>query len=208
MTDRPEDMKRLVDYMLGSWPRASTIDSERVGFFGFSRRGFTGLVLAGGNPDFDLLLEHCPAYRGNRFCEQIRNKSLSVQPMVHDPRIKAAVLADPALGSLFTRAGLKTVTVPIQLWASERGGDGVSPGDAAGVAGNLPSIADYRVVPNAGHFAFLPPCSPELTKTALARGEAEICTDAAPFDRVAFHQQFDTDVLAFFRKQLIDAPKP
>ena len=46
--ERPNDIKRLIDYMLGTAPDAARIDPQRIGFFGFSRGGYTGLVLAGG----------------------------------------------------------------------------------------------------------------------------------------------------------------
>ncbi|MCP3720464.1 hypothetical protein [Paraburkholderia sp. CNPSo 3281] len=49
--ERPTDIKRLIDYMLGAAPDAANIDPQRIGFFGFSRGGYTGLVLAGGVPD-------------------------------------------------------------------------------------------------------------------------------------------------------------
>jgi predicted dienelactone hydrolase len=32
----------------------------------------------------------------------------------------------------------------------------------------------------------------------------EICTDGPGFDRTAFHKEFDAEVLAFFRKRLVD----
>jgi len=50
------------------------------------------------------------------------------------------------------------------------------------------------VVINAGHFAFVPPCPPAAAP--------EFCSDAPGFDRVAFHAQFNADVLAFFRTHL------
>lgn len=58
--ERPADIKRLVDYMLGHAPDAAHIDPARIGFFGFSRGGYTGLVLAGGNPDFAHAPVACP----------------------------------------------------------------------------------------------------------------------------------------------------
>ena len=90
--------------------------------------------------------------------------------------------------------------MPVQLWASERGGDGVLPHGVAAVDRNLPAKHEYRVVPNAGHFAFLSPCP-----QALAKDLAEFCLDAPGFDRVAFHKQLDADVLAFFRRHLTTA---
>ncbi|HLX27222.1 MAG TPA: hypothetical protein VKV24_01895 [Casimicrobiaceae bacterium] len=56
---------------------------------------------------------------------------------------------------------------------------------------------DFRTVPNAQHFSFLPPCSDEL-----ARGAQDICTDPPGFDREAFHEEFNTQVLDFFRQAL------
>jgi predicted dienelactone hydrolase len=203
MTQRPVDMTRLVDFMLDRWSGAPQVDPARIGVFGFSRGGFTGLAMIGGNPDWKLLLDNCPTYPGNRFCEQIRSSAIA--PLAGDPRIKTAVLVDPAGGSLFTAEGLGKVTVPVQLWASEYGGDGLSPKDAATVAHNLPAKPDYRIVPNSGHFSFLPPCSQEFAKLVANSGEPELCTDTAGFDRVAFHKQFNADILAFFRKNLIEA---
>jgi predicted dienelactone hydrolase len=88
--------------------------------------------------------------------------------------------------------------VPLQLWAWEHGGDGVSPASVAAVARSLPARNEYHVVPNAGHFAFLIPCPP-----ALAKYRPEVCTDAPGFDRVAFYKQFNADVLVFFRTHLM-----
>ncbi|MEY9351347.1 putative dienelactone hydrolase [Bradyrhizobium japonicum] len=51
LVERPTDMSRLIDYMLEGWPDASRIDPQRIGFYGFSFGGYTGLVVIGGNPD-------------------------------------------------------------------------------------------------------------------------------------------------------------
>jgi predicted dienelactone hydrolase len=111
------------------------------------------------------------------------------------------VIVDP-LAVFFSADSFAAVEVPVQLWASEHGGDGVSPESVAAVERSLPAKHEYHVVPNAGHFAFLIPCPP-----ALAKDRPEICTDAAGFDRVAFHKQFNAEVLAFFRTHLIKVPE-
>ena len=115
---------------------------------------------------------------------------------MHDPRIKAAVVADP-LAVAFTAASLASIKVPVQLWASERGGDGVMPHDVAQVDKNLPGPHEYRVVQNAGHFAFLAPC-PE----AMAKALPDFCVDQPGFDRSAFHKELNNAALAFFRQRL------
>jgi predicted dienelactone hydrolase len=193
--ERPTDIKRLIDFMLGTSAFAARIDPQRIGFFGFSRGGYTGLVLIGANPDWASAGAMCEKFVSHA-CEQILRQEYPAGPLTHDPRIKIAVLADP-LAVAFKADSFAAVKVPVQLWASERGGDGVFPHDVAAMDGNLPATHEYRVVSNAGHFAFVPPCPP-----ALAAAAPEICTDAPGFDRVAFHRQFDADVLAFFRQHL------
>jgi predicted dienelactone hydrolase len=202
LTDRPTDIKRLIDFMLGAWPSAAKIDRDRIGFFGFSRGGFTGLALIGGKMNFrDVLPQWCPGGSTQPGCTEARLHGIPTQPLVHDPRIKAAVIADPLLGRLFTTEGLRDVHLPVQLWASAFGGDGVTPDDAATVDRNLTAKPELRTVANAGHFAFLPPCSPDQ-----ARAHTQICADAEGFDRAVFHVEFDRQVVDFFRAHLVLQP--
>jgi len=106
------------------------------------------------------------------------------------------VIADP-LSSFFTKTSFDEVRVPIQLWRSERGGDGVTPESVAAVADTLPEKVDFRTVPDSHHFSFLPPCPEELAGSAH-----DICTDPPNFDREAFHKEFNALVLEFFRHAL------
>ena len=61
----------------------------------------------------------------------------------------------------------------------------------------LPAAPESHVVPNAGHFDFLVPCSAALTSIVPS-----ICASAIGFDRVAFHQTFNISVVDFFGKSL------
>jgi predicted dienelactone hydrolase len=193
--ERPQDIKRLIDFMLGASPFNAAIDRDRIGFFGFSRGGYTGLVLTGANPVWAKATAFCE-HSANNTCVQLVEKKYPAEPLTHDPRIKAAVIGDP-LAIAFTADSLAAVKLPVQLWASERGGDGVLPHDVAAVDANLPAKHEYHVVPNSGHFAFVPPCPP-----AMAQAVPEICTDAPGFDRAAFHKEFNAAVIAFFQQQL------
>jgi predicted dienelactone hydrolase len=190
--ERPTDIKRLIDYMLSAAPDAAKLDPERIGFFGFSRGGFTGLVLAGGNPDFVHADVPCPDPKAP-ICKQIQGQEVSIDPLTHDARIKAFVLADP-LNVFPTAESLKNVKAPIQVWASQFGGDGVLPHNAPTLAKTLPHPPEYHLVPNAAHFAFLAPCSATMKNDA-----PELCVDANGFDRTAFHQQLDEMALRFFQ---------
>jgi len=103
--ERPTDIKRLIDFMIDASPAASRIDPSRIGFFGFSRGGYTGLVLIGGNPDWVVAADLCKQ-SSSHICDQIRGKEYPTQPLPHDPRIKAAVIVDP-LALLFTADSLQ-----------------------------------------------------------------------------------------------------
>ena len=194
--ERPTDIKRLIDFMTGPSPFATRIDQGKIGFFGYSRGGYTGLVLLGANPDWAGAASNYCRQSQFRLCQQILGRTYPSQPLTHDPRIKAAVLVDP-LASFFSEESLAPLKAPVQLWASERGGYGVFLRDIATLDANLPSAHEYRVVSNAGHMAFF------LCPPALLKARSEVCVDAPGFDRVAFHAQFNADVLTFFQKWLI-----
>jgi predicted dienelactone hydrolase len=204
ITERPADIKRLVDFMLGAWPSAAKIDPDRIGFFGFSRGGFTGLALIGGEVDFRAALPSlCPPESTVPDCIEARKQGLTAAPipevhLAHDPRVKAAVIADPFLGAFFTPDSLKTVQASVQLWGSEQGGDGVHSVDAAAPAHNLPGSPEFHRVANSAHFAFLAPCT-----SAQAQSLPEFCTDPSGFDRATFHAQFNAQIVAFLRARLV-----
>jgi predicted dienelactone hydrolase len=194
MAERPTDIKRLVDFMLSASPAASRIDRQRIGFFGFSAGGFTGLELIGAKSDWAAATAFCQRLR-SAFprCELIVKAEFPVQPVVRDLRIKAAVLADP--GNLFfSPAGLASVKVPVQLWASQRGSEFIRPESIAALNRDLPGKHEYHLVPNSWHDDFW--------LCPAFQNDNPDCEDAPSFDRVAFHKQFNADVLAFFRAVL------
>lgn len=196
LISRPSDIKRLIDFLLGTAPESDIIDLNRIGFYGFSRGGYTGLVLGGGQPNFRAWFSHCTDSTAER-CTQGNLDNWSIQDLVHDTRIKAIVIADP-LSSMFpTKDSLKTISVPVQLWGSQFGGDGVYPEDVATIARNLPNNCEFHNVRQAAHFAFLRPCSDDLKKS-----RPNICVDNASFDRMTFHKDFNQQVLAFFQRHL------
>jgi predicted dienelactone hydrolase len=192
--ERPVDIKRLVDFMVGASPAAASIDPARIGLFGFSRGGYTGLAVIGADVDWDSATRRCEGATVH-ICDQVRNKEYPAH-LTHDPRIKVAVIANP-LAVYFTAGSFASVKVPVQLWNTEHGGDGVEPEDVAAVDKSLPAPHEYHSVPNAGHFVFLIPCPADL-----AARRPELCVDPAGFDRAAFHRQFNAEVLAFFRANL------
>jgi predicted dienelactone hydrolase len=193
---RTVDVSRVLDFLLSSSQPVVDIDPQRIGFFGWSRGGYTGLVLAGAVPNFHYPLA-IPCPDNLLMCRQIRDGNIPKQGPGYEPRIKAFVIADPV--NLFPdRASLQKVVAPIQLWSSERGGMGVRPDDVVLLEKNLPHAPEFHRPANSGHFAFFFPCSKELAKTDPLE-----CDDPTGFDRAAFHRTFNAQVLEFFRKKLL-----
>ena len=124
--DRPRQISRVLDHMLSSWDGRAIIDPSRIGMYGFSAGGFTTLVSIGGIPDFSKVGPECLQYPQDFACQLIAksgsNPALpptSRTARAADPRIKAAVVAAPALGFAFSPDGLKNVKLPVQLWRAD-----------------------------------------------------------------------------------------
>jgi predicted dienelactone hydrolase len=200
LAPRPADMIRLLDFMLNNWRDRAVIDRTKIGFFGFSAGAFTGLVLAGGNPDLRKIAPYCTVSRKSLDCEQFRSGDIPSN-LPHEPRIRAAVLAETPLNYTFTQEGLAEIQIPLLIWRSELGGGNVDPRNTALTANRLPGKPDVHVMP-AGHFAFLAPCSPQF-----AANLPRLCTDPPGFDRTAFHRDFDASIVGFFRKHLVGDSK-
>lgn len=201
--ERPNDVSRLIDFMVRDWPGAAKLNKDQVGFYGFSKGAYTGLAIAGGNPKFRRAVLLCASGEIKGPCDALARFDIPQAIDTGDKRIKDAVLADPAMTFLFGADDLKDVNVPIDIWSSELGGAGVTQQSVASVSRKLPSSPARHVVGHAGHWAFLAPCP-----RGQASSSPTICVDAPEFDRVAFHQMFNAKLIEFFRTQLIENRKP
>jgi predicted dienelactone hydrolase len=198
MFERPMAIKRLIDFMVSTSPAAPHLDRKRIGFFGFSAGAVTGLELMGADPYWAVFL--CRFSPAPRACASTVGRAFQARPHPVEPRIKAAVLADPP-GIWLVPDSLSKVRTPIQLWQSAQGGRGlpnltVTPESVAALEKRLTKPHEYHVVPNAWHFSFML-CGPSIKPVP------EYCTDSPGFDRAAFHVQFNAEVVRFFRDQLL-----
>jgi predicted dienelactone hydrolase len=204
LIDRPRQVKVVLDWVLSSWAAHNSIDAARVGMFGFSLGGFTTLVEIGGTPELSRMALLCstrPTAPECTFIKSHHGNQLDPHPptpsWVHDSRIKAAVIAAPAVSFLFGPGDLRNVKIPVQLWRAEKDQEAPDTWNSGIVAKGLPIAPEEHTVPGQDHFIFLSPCS-----EALAAAVPEICQDAPGFDRTAFHHKFDQSVVAFFSKEL------
>lgn len=211
LTDRPRHLRKTLDYLLNQWPMAASIDRERIGMFGFSAGGFTALVLAGGQPDSGATATLCQSSPDTWVChylqrhdiDPLQQRTLPDNIWQADPRIKAAAIAAPALGYMFEPDRLAAVSIPLQLWHAER--DTIVEDSALTIRKLLPASTEFHSVRNAGHFAFMTPCSTGfrlLISVMELFGTEPICDDPDGFDRVRFHEHFNVQLIAFFNREL------
>ena len=201
---RPLDVSRVITFMTRNWSERHKLNVQAIGVFGFSRGAYTALVLAGATPNTAVsaqrFCERGTSAVAPALCRELTGSGARLLPAA-DARVRAVVVADPL--NLFDGDGLRPVRVPVQLWVSEFGGDGVEPAHVEEIRAALNPGVDYRRLEGAGHFAFLAPCPP-----AIAQSAPEICRDPEGFGRQAWHLTFNSQVTSFFRKQLKPGAPP
>lgn len=197
LSDRPRHISLLIDHMVGEGARFATIDPDRIGAFGFSAGGFTVTALAGGISDPARIRRHCeeqPAFFACRLFAQQPIDASGWRPRGHDTRVKAAVIAGPALGLAFTDESLAAIRIPIQLWQAAEDEILPAPFNVEPVRDRLGRPPEYHRVTGAMHYDFLPPCAPEMMAALPV-----LCHSKPGFDRAAFHRMFNREVVRFFR---------
>ncbi|WP_269716001.1 alpha/beta hydrolase family protein [Caulobacter sp. NIBR2454] len=204
--NRPRQLRVLVDYMLGGWSEHGRLDPERVGAFGFSMGGFTVTAAIGGVPDAAKINEHCRQRPQFFDCQLVHHRPAEPASWTgwkRDDRIKAAVIAAPAVGYAFTPESLGAVKIPVQLWRAEVDAILPEPFYVQPVLEKLGARPEYHLVKKAGHFEFLTPCTPEGIKRS-----PDICLPSPGFDREAFHRDFNREVVRFLSEKLSVVNRP
>lgn len=208
LASRPADIHRVIDYMLATWRGALRIDPSRIGVYGFSAGGYTALVAAGGVPNLKLALHDCAEDPAQFVCHegilagvvpaQLQPKLAAV---AGDRRIGAISVAAPGLAFAFDTAGLAGIKVPVQIWSGMSDKRVPDSSNGTPLASRLGKHAELHRVKKAGHFAFMVPCNPRL-KAIKPKIWEMVCVDAAGFDRAAFHDELNQQVVAFFDRSL------
>ncbi len=194
-SQRAEQMRSTIDFILSHWSGASRVDTGRVSAFGMSAGAFTVLTLIDGHPAMDVIPAHC-AQNPEFICKAMAQvgSPLLVGPdgsgeFKADPRIGRAVIVAPGLGFTYVGGGLASVKVPVQLWFGDKDETVPYASNAAIVQAGLAARAEVHEVKGATHFSFLAPCG-------LLKPPA-VCKDPAGFDRVATHRQMNAEILRF-----------
>ena len=124
--DRPGELSFVLSGILGA-NSLSFIDHSRIAVLGVGSGAATALALAGGVPDFEAYRNYCASVgAGEPYCSDLAQERFNQFPGLPEgwpqwtrPRISALVLAAPACGMFFTRAGLADVRQPTLIFAPE-----------------------------------------------------------------------------------------
>lgn len=222
MIGRPIQVKATISMLLRDPRWKALIDPDRIGAAGFSIGGYTTLMLVGAVPRFARLIDFCKAHPDNgNVCvpfrefkaelekqegTSVRQYLTDMQGQLHrwgdtdDPRVKAAFAMAP-WGLLFDKAGLAPIHHPVYLY--DGADDRFQPiqYNTLHIVPLIGTLVGIKLIPGAGHFVFLAPCSADMAKS-----DPRICIDPPGVDRTAAHRQINADALAFFRGTLHVAP--
>ncbi|PSB44273.1 hypothetical protein C7B80_21205 [Cyanosarcina cf. burmensis CCALA 770] len=129
--NRPLDVSYLLDVLaqLNRTDPSFAMNLQQVGVVGHSYGGYTALALAGAKLNFDQLQQDCQNL-GETFnlslLLQCRTLELPrTQYNLRDKRIKAAIAINPIGSSLFGKAGLSQIKIPVTIASSSE--DKVAP---------------------------------------------------------------------------------
>lgn len=176
------------------------IDESRIGAAGFSRGGYTALLLAGAIPNFQQAVDYCHAHPEDQaVCADPLDDALlamSDVPGLRDERIKAIFLMAP-LSLMFDEAGLKPINIPVSLYIAGMDRILIPRYNGLKIAKHIASVDQLRLIAGAGHFVFLAPCP-----AALMDDYAALCQDPPNIDREAIHRTVNQGALSFFNKHL------
>lgn len=211
MYGRPIQVSATIDALLHDPRWTKSIDPDRIGVAGFSAGGYTSLMIVGAVPRFDRFIGYCERHpddaencgtvkrlgaRGTKKALAALQNDLRRWGDTADPRVKAAFAMAPQSIS-FDKSGAAAIDRPVFLYYGEIDQVLLPSENALHLKPLINTPTEIRMVPNADHWVFLAPCSPELAKDVK-----DICSDPPGVDRAEVHRQVNADALAFFHKTL------
>lgn len=198
--NRPLDVSFSIDYITKISPFKSNIDSENIGFVGYSLGGMTGIWLAGGIAcDFEKLLKRYQFFT-RQFPDDII-ESLEYDKSVlsyRDYRIKAFFLMAPSTWG-FNYESLSNIDTHMFVVGAEC--DDLLPASThARFLASCVKNAEYELIgKKAGHYVFLN-CVSDYGRATL---DQRYYADSPTLNRKDIHKYVSKIANRFFKKHLI-----
>jgi predicted dienelactone hydrolase len=200
---RPADVRFALDRVLADPTLGPRLDRTRIAGAGHSSGAYTMLALAGARLRPQAYLSYCGSPARGPDCKLFDDLDPSHIPDLadagkswRDSRIRAVVALSPVLGPGIDAASLRTVAVPVTIFASPT--DSVVPFDRnAARYGRFIRGARIVKVPKADHFVFMPLCT--LAGRLVA---SQVCVDAQGVDRRVIHDHVVAQTIQLFDRRL------
>jgi predicted dienelactone hydrolase len=201
--DRSEDVRVALSAILKDPKWSAMIDQDKIGFWGHSFGGWTGVSLAGGKFDFDQQITACKEQSPkDMFCNGLLTEDISKISLAGsdagyaDSRIKSFYLTATGPVRGMTIPSLKAISAPV-VFDTAQFDDVLSPEmNSSWVAKWVPGAIE--IIRPVGHFVYVPICKPFIGKIAASL----ICTDPKGVERSEVHEKVSADVVRFFDKTL------
>ena len=200
---RPMQISAAISATLADGDLSPYVYEDQIGVIGYSAGGETALILAGAEPDLDRLRRYCQERPEDHDACTTKGELIADRDdlvPVSDSRVRALLLMAP-LSLMFGRQTLADVHVPVLLYSGENDSLVLPDMNADALARKLPVEPEFKVIPGAGHFVFMAPCTDEQM-TAMPG----LCTDAEGVDREDVHRDLIYEAGRFFSKTLGSVP--
>jgi len=205
--NRPRDLSFVLGALLADSAIGGQIDDRRIAALGHSAGGFSAIAAAGGRPNLQNLFAYCasqpaasltcPTNAGEHGEEDpLHIAFLSGGVSLKDARLRALVVAAPAIGPLFDAPGLAEVDIPVLIFWARADAILNEPGNSRFYLDGI-EHATEREMPGIGHFTFLSLCSNMLRTVA-----PQICADPDGISRADQHQIINAETLEFLDRHL------
>lgn len=205
---RPNDLKRVIDYLLNDVIWQEEIDKNEISAIGHSLGGWSVMQLVGAQFNRAEYLAACNTFARFRSC-QIKDElglsqSQQGEPKVSqglDKRIKKAVILDLGLARSFSKTSLNSIKAPVLILSA-----GIDIGDlpqameSGFLAEHIPTVTRrYKIYEQATHFSFMQLCKPGAMAILEeeAPGDGIICKDGKTTNRETLHKKMFDDVYSF-----------
>jgi predicted dienelactone hydrolase len=197
MVNRPRHISLSIDTITSHPDFKTAVQADKVTVAGHSVGGYTALAVGGGHPDTSFLVDFCNRPENHEqpyWTRIIRETRLPAGPVevVADERVKALVILAPDVSLFMHDNALENVKVPVLLMVAEKDLWPQEVIDAVRKNIGNASALELKIIKNAGHYSFISGF-PETIKDKV--GEAAM--DPAGFDRQAFQNELQSDILNF-----------